>query len=124
MTDAARTEQPDHIKAAAAEASIDEQIAEVKRELAMRRNAYPGFVRSGRLTQEKADQQTARLLAVLHTLMASKVARDLLALVDEIERGMVDALTRGAIGPDDDQWANEMCRRARELIVQAGGQRR
>lgn len=79
MTDAARTEQPDHIKAAAAEASLDEQIAEVKRELAMRRNAYPAFIKNKRITQEQADRQTARLLATLHTLMAEKAAPDLLA---------------------------------------------
>lgn len=47
---------------------LDDQIAEVAREVAMRRNAYPKFIARGTLKQEAADKQTARMEAVLRTL--------------------------------------------------------
>ncbi len=51
-------------------ATLTEQIAELKRELALRKNVYPSFVKSGRMKQVDADRQTERLTAALHTLMA------------------------------------------------------
>ena len=47
---------------------IDEQIACVKRELAMRRSAYPRWVANGKMTQTKADHEIAAMEAVLVTL--------------------------------------------------------
>lgn len=47
-----------------------EQIAELKRELAMRTGAYPKFIAAGRLTPAMAERQMARMTAALHTLMA------------------------------------------------------
>lgn len=49
--------------------SIAGQIAEVRRELALRRNVYPGLVRSGKMRESEADLCTQRMEAVLATLM-------------------------------------------------------
>lgn len=48
---------------------LTEQIAEVKRELALRENVYPTFVARGRMTALEAERHTVRLTAALHTLM-------------------------------------------------------
>ncbi len=47
---------------------LSEQIAEVKRELALRRNVYYSWVRQRKMTQPQADNQIARMQAVLETL--------------------------------------------------------
>lgn len=47
---------------------LAEQIAEVRREIAMRERNYPGFVRRGLVTQARADQQLLLMRAVLTTL--------------------------------------------------------
>jgi hypothetical protein len=49
--------------------TLADMLAEVKRELAMRQNAYPAFVQRGRLKPEAADRQTRRLRAVLKVLL-------------------------------------------------------
>ena len=48
---------------------IDAQIACVKREIRMREQTYPRWVSSGKMKQEVADIETARMRAVLETLM-------------------------------------------------------
>ena len=53
----------------AAKIPIASQIAEVKRELALRANTYPRLVGSGKMRQGEADLCTARMEAVLATLM-------------------------------------------------------
>jgi len=57
---------------------IDEQIAEVKRELALRENVYPSFVARARMTQAEADQHMSRLKAALQTLLWVEKNIDLL----------------------------------------------
>lgn len=52
--------------------TIDDQIKEVAREIAMRRNVYPKFVASGRLKQEASDRQIACMEAVIETLKTVK----------------------------------------------------
>ena len=47
---------------------LPDQIACVRREISMRRRVYPGWVSSGRMTQDQADQELARMQAVLETL--------------------------------------------------------
>lgn len=46
-----------------------DQIAEVRRELALRDRVYPHMVASGKLDQEEADQHKARMQGVLNTLL-------------------------------------------------------
>jgi len=48
--------------------SITEQIRAVEREIAMRRRVYPAWIRNGRMTQRKADDEIAAMRAVLETL--------------------------------------------------------
>lgn len=48
--------------------TIAEQIAEVRRELALRKNVYPKWVASGRMKQAEADRSLERMQAVHDTL--------------------------------------------------------
>ena len=45
-----------------------DQLACAERELALRRNVYPGWVKSGRMQQAKADFETAAMAAIVQTL--------------------------------------------------------
>ncbi len=47
---------------------LSDQVACVKREIAMRERAYPRWVAGGRMTQQKADQELAAMKAVAETL--------------------------------------------------------
>ena len=47
---------------------ITDQIACVERELRMRARVYPAWIAGGRMTREKADQETRAMEAVLETL--------------------------------------------------------
>ena len=47
---------------------IDEQIKCVEREIGMREFVYPRRVADKRMTQKKADEETAAMRAVLETL--------------------------------------------------------
>ena len=49
---------------------LEDQIKELKREIAMRKKFYPSFVRRAKITQETADRQMARMHAALQTLLA------------------------------------------------------
>lgn len=68
--------------------SIEQQIACLKREIAMRKNVYPKWVQSKRMTKEEADTEIERMTAALHTLMAFEwfatncLRRDSLIVVD------------------------------------------
>jgi hypothetical protein len=48
--------------------TLAEQIAELRREIAVRQRVYPAWVRDGRLTQDKADRQLALLEAAAASL--------------------------------------------------------
>ncbi len=48
--------------------TIDQQIACVKREIAMRKNVYPKWVTSGRMKAEAADHEINCMTAVLRSL--------------------------------------------------------
>jgi hypothetical protein len=53
---------------AAPKPTLDHQIAEVRRELALRRNVYPKFVSAGKMKQAEAELCMARMEAALKTL--------------------------------------------------------
>jgi hypothetical protein len=55
---------------------LDDQIAEVAREVEMRRRVYPAFVQRKTLTQEEADKQLERMRAVQRTLLWFKRNED------------------------------------------------
>lgn len=48
--------------------TVADQIAELERELKMRRRVYPRHITSGMLTQDKADRQIAVLESAIATL--------------------------------------------------------
>lgn len=56
--------------------AIEDQIAEIKREIRMREGVYPKWVQSGRMKQADSDRQIARMRAVLETLEAVKAGRE------------------------------------------------
>ncbi len=48
--------------------TLDQQIADVEREIAMRKAVYPKWVAAGKLKQAKANQQIVTMEAVSSTL--------------------------------------------------------
>ena len=48
--------------------SLDEQIAEVRRELALRKNVYPRMIKRGTIKRDKAEICVSRLNSVEKTL--------------------------------------------------------
>lgn len=48
--------------------SLDQQISEVRRELALRSAVYPGLIAKKKMRQGEADLHVARMAAVLKTL--------------------------------------------------------
>ena len=64
-----------------ADVPIEKQIACVERELRMRASVYPRWISLGKMSQARADSETADMEGVLKTLRAIRDARqpDLLA---------------------------------------------
>lgn len=56
--------------------TLDEQIAEVGREIGLRKNVYPGFVARGKLEQSEADDHIAKMESVYATLKFLRSHRD------------------------------------------------
>lgn len=54
--------------------TLDEQIASISRELAVRERIYPEWLDTGQITPKKANHQIACMKAILQTLMAQKAA--------------------------------------------------
>jgi hypothetical protein len=52
--------------------SLDEQIACVTREIALRERVYPKWVATGRMTKQTAEHEVAAMKAALGTLMAAR----------------------------------------------------
>ena len=50
---------------------VTAQLAEVEREIALRRRVYPRWIQAGRLSQTAADRQIATMEAVAATLRAA-----------------------------------------------------
>ena len=48
--------------------SLERQLACAKREIALRQRVYIPFVLSGKMSQEKADEEIAAMQAIAHTL--------------------------------------------------------
>lgn len=55
---------------------IDAQIAEVAREVALRRNVYPKWVEAKKLHQDTADRQLEAMAGALETLKLVREHRD------------------------------------------------
>lgn len=52
--------------------TLDDQIAAVRREIAMRERVYPRQIGNGRMSRKTADRELALMQAVLETLIAMK----------------------------------------------------
>ena len=74
--------------------SVADQIAELRREVAMRRNVYPKRVVAGAMTQGDADRKMAVLEAAIATLRFIEQHRDAL-------RALIMELRDTATSPDD-----------------------
>lgn len=48
--------------------TLDEQIAELKRELGVRERVYPKWIEMGRITKEKAEENKGKLQAAIKTM--------------------------------------------------------
>jgi hypothetical protein len=60
--------------------TLAEQIAEARRELAMRRQCYPGWIKRGRLSMEDANRQLLAMQEIMRTLMRLDVEQRQLSL--------------------------------------------
>ena len=60
--------------------TLEEQIAEAQRELALRRKCYPAWVKSGRLAHEVAYHQLQCMEAIVRTLQRLEVEQAQLSL--------------------------------------------
>ncbi len=49
--------------------TLEDQIACLKREIAIREGVYPKWIANGRMKQSAADLEIERMTAALHTLM-------------------------------------------------------
>jgi hypothetical protein len=60
--------------------TLAEQIAEARRELAMRRKCYPPWIKAGRLSLEDANRQLLAMEAIVRTLERLEVEQRQLSL--------------------------------------------
>jgi hypothetical protein len=60
--------------------TLDEQIAEAQRELALRRQGYPGWIKSGKLDADQARYQLFVMEAIVKTLTRLEVEQRQLCL--------------------------------------------
>ena len=65
--------------------TLAEQLAEARRELALRRSAYPAWVKAGKLTHEEAYHQLAAMAEIVRTLQRLDVEQRQLSLFAEKE---------------------------------------
>jgi len=71
---------------------LQDQVKAARRELAMRRNVYPKWVKSGKMTQEKADQEIEAMRAICYTLkwLQIYITGGHVALIDHYNNGPMD----------------------------------
>lgn len=72
--------------------TLTEQLACVKRELALRKNVYPAWVRNGRLTKEKAHDEIECMASVVETIEKMK---NLEEVSNEIKADIARSTTAG-----------------------------
>ena len=56
--------------------TIADQLTCAKRELALRKSCYPGWVRANKITREKADHEIAGMAAIVATLETVQMLND------------------------------------------------
>lgn len=121
--------------------SLEEMIAEVKREIALRENVYPGLITRRKMKRPQADEHMARIRRVLYLLewlhgveaLEHGMPRpaDMIAALVHIER-MLQSSTPGSLGenlrvtctdvltglPGRDSKQQEALRKIQQLFVE------
>lgn len=72
--------------------TLTEQLACVRRELALRKNVYPGWVRNGRMTRDKAHHEIECMASVVETIEKMK---NLEEVSNEIKADIARGATAG-----------------------------
>lgn len=67
---------------------LADQIAEVKREIALRDRVYPHMIASGKLSEEEAALHRARMQATLNTLLWLQKNEDAIRAAAARKRGV------------------------------------
>lgn len=75
--------------------TIEHQIAEVKREIALREQVYPGLIKSGKLKQSAADLHMDRIRAVLATLEYMRQHRAVIIVAVREDQAVQRAIETG-----------------------------
>lgn len=76
---------------------LDQQLAAVRREIALRRNVYPRWVAGGRMKQEKADAEIATMQAVHDALSETPHRDELVAALLVLWHALSRKVTRDAL---------------------------
>ncbi len=90
---------------------LDEMVACAERELALRRRVYPQWVQSGRMSQGKADEEIAKMAAVVDYLKGDLDRPNLMGLARpfaEAARGLEDmykAIRAAWTSDESSAWA-------------------
>jgi hypothetical protein len=64
--------------------TLDEQLSEVRREIEMRRRVYASWVRNGKMSQEAADRQIARMEAVHETVRQVRMRESMTGMTGQL----------------------------------------
>lgn len=72
--------------------TIEQQVAAVAREIALRKAVYPGRVAAKKMKQEKADHEISAMEAVLETLKVCQHAAELLEEEAKLARESCEGL--------------------------------
>jgi len=80
------------------EVQIETQIAAVRREIALRRKLYPGWIENRRLSQKDADDEIAAMEAVHATLTDVQTLRHVRFSLDVLQAGELEATRKRVLG--------------------------
>jgi antibiotic biosynthesis monooxygenase (ABM) superfamily enzyme len=72
--------------------TLEEQLAEVRRELALRERVYPSLIARGKLKEDQAEKSKARLQATHDTLATLKAWKDAMPEVPPWKASAIDSL--------------------------------
>jgi hypothetical protein len=64
--------------------TLDQQLAEVRREIEMRRRVYASWVRNGKMRQDAADRQIACMEAVHETVRQARMRESMTGMTGQL----------------------------------------
>lgn len=81
------------------EISTAEMVSCVDREMRMRAKVYPRWVSQGKMTQEQADLEGARMMAVRQRLVAAEAMEQLVdGLIEKVDGALQPSMLREELG--------------------------